>query len=180
MIIELFELKSEMQREGILMMDFLENNFEVNYLDDTLLIERIILIEERHLCRPDLISWESYNNVNYVDIILKFNQISNPFSMNLYDLILIPNIQTAINFYKRNKLTTEKLIKDTKALFLDPTKASKKDIARLEQLKKISARRQNGSTEIKPTNLLRNSEVPFSTDGNRIIFSPSNSLPINN
>ncbi len=156
-----------------MIMDFLENNFTVNYMDPNLYIEKVFLIEDRHICRPDLISWESYFSPDYVDIILKFNQITNPFSMDLYDLIIVPNLASAERFYRKDKLKTDKLIKDTKALFIDPTKASKKDLARLEQLKKIAARRQNGSTEIKPTNLLRTGEAPFVTDGRAIIFAPS-------
>jgi len=29
------------------------------------------LIEDRHICRPDLLSWESYGSTDYVDAILK-------------------------------------------------------------------------------------------------------------
>jgi hypothetical protein len=47
----------------------------------------------------------------------------------------------------------------------------------MKQLSKLSAKRKNGSAEPKPTNLLRPGEVPFSTDGNRLIFAPSVSSP---
>jgi hypothetical protein len=179
MVIELFDLKSEMVKEGIRMIDFLENNFNVNYSYPNLQIYKVFLIKEEYLCRPDLLSWEAYNNVNYVDIILKFNQITNPFSMEVDDIILVPSIKSARAFYQKDKLVNSAIVNDTKALFLDPSKASKKDLARLKQLEKIASRRANGSTEIKPTNLLRKGEQPFEVSGGYINFAPSSSSNTN-
>lgn len=165
-----------MEKNNIKMLDFLEMNFRVDWTDPDLQIWRAFIIEEKHLCRPDLISYEAYNNVNYVDIIMKFNQISNPFSMEIGDLLLAPSLSSAMRYYREDRLRVSKIINDTKALFIDPKKASKKDLARLEQLQKIAARRSNGSTEIKPTNLLRDGEVPFATDGKAITFAPTMSV----
>lgn len=173
MEIQLFDLKSEMIKDGIKMIDFLENNFKVSYSDSNLQIAKVMLIEDHHLCRPDLISYENYGSVDYIDIILKFNQISNPFSMDIHDFLVIPTLSSGIKFYRQDKLAITQSILDTKALFLDPTKASQKDIARLQQLQKIANKRANGASEIKPTNLLRNGEVPYTTDGENIIFAPS-------
>ena len=173
MEIQLFDLKSEMIKDGIKMIDFLENNFKVSYSDSNLQIAKVMLIEDYHLCRPDLISYENYGSVDYIDIILKFNQISNPFSMDIHDFLVIPTLSSGIKFYRQDKLAITQSILDTKALFLDPTKASQKDIARLQQLQKIANKRANGASEIKPTNLLRNGEVPYTTDGENIIFAPS-------
>jgi hypothetical protein len=173
MIIKLFDLKSEMLRDGISLIDFLENNYKVNYYDNGLQITRVFLVEERHLCRPDLMSWESYNTVDYADIILKFNQITNPFSMQIDDIIMVPALSSGLKFYQKDKTKTPKEINDTKALFLDPSKASQKDLERLKQLQKIAARRANGSKEVKPTNLLREGEQVYITDGNAITFAPT-------
>ncbi len=176
MIIKLLDLKDEMLRNGEYLIDFTENNFTVNYLDPYLAISRIILVEDRHLCRPDLICWESFGNLDYIDAILKFNQITNPFSMEEFDLVLIPATRSLDRFYKKEKKQS-RIIKDTKALFIDPTRASEKDKNRLDQLEKIAQKRKNGSSTPKPTNLLRPGEVPFSTDGRRLIFAPSVSTP---
>jgi hypothetical protein len=113
-------------------------------------------------------------------MILKFNQISNPFSMELYDFIVIPTLEAGLRFYRQDRMKSSKLINDTKALFLDPSKASQKDLARLKQLEKIAKRRENGATEIKPTNLLRTGEVPYSTDGNVVVYAPSVSVGTKN
>lgn len=177
MNIHLFDLKSEMVERGITSLDFMENNFKVNYEDPKLVISKVFLIEDRHLCRPDMLSFDAYGSANYVDVILKFNHISNPFSMELYDLIVVPKLNTALKFYRKDQLKTEKILNDTKGLFIDPTRASKKDQERLKLLEQIAKKSKNGSTEIKPTNLLRDGEVPFSTNGDVIVFAPNSSAP---
>lgn len=52
--------------------------------------------------RPDLISQAVYNNTVYTEYILKYNGISNPFSISPDDMILIPDLDTAqMNTKKR-------------------------------------------------------------------------------
>jgi hypothetical protein len=177
MRIHLFDLKREMERAGEMLIDFTENNFRVRFDSTDLVIRKIMLVEERHLGRIDLISYEMYGDINSIDILLKINQITNPFSMNVFDLMIIPDPDSAKAFYQKEKLTNIQSIKDTKALFIDPKRASQRDMARLKQLEQIANRRKNGAKEVKPTNLLRKGEVPFSTDGNRLLFAPAISKP---
>lgn len=166
-----------MVKDGITMLDFMENNFKVSYTDSFLRVSKVILIQERHLCRLDTLSYEAYGASDYPDIIMKFNQISNPFSMELNDLIVIPALESAQRFYRKDKTKTPKELRDTKGLFVDPTRASKKDVERIKMLENIAARSKNGSKEIKPTNLLREGEVPFKTDGNILTLAPNSSTP---
>lgn len=176
MYIKLLDLKSEMKRNGVTLIDLQELNFEVNYFSEDWKIKRIVLVEERHLCRPDLLVWENYRNLDYLDGFLKVNQITNPFSMEIFDVIVIPREESIDAYYKKS-ITAPSLIKETKALFLDPNRATKKDLARLKQLARLAEKRKNGSSDPKPTNLLRPGEVPFKTDGDRLIFAPSVSSP---
>jgi hypothetical protein len=175
MEIRLFDLKNMMVRDGIEMVDFVSQNFLPNYFDSALQIKALIVVQERHLGRIDLISTEAYNSADYVDVIQKFNQICNPFSMELNQFVVCPDIASADRFYRTDPKKEDQIIKDTKALFIDPSRASQKDLERLKQLEKIAQKRKNGSKEIKPTNLLREGEVPFVADGTAVRFSPSNS-----
>ena len=174
--IKLFDLKDEMLRNGEYMIDFTENNFQVNYLDPYLRIMRVMVLEERHICRPDLICWEIYGDTDNIDALLKFNQISNPFSMEPFDFIVAPHKNSYLRFFQKENKNSP-LINNTKALFLDPKRASQKDVNRLKQLARLAQKRKNGSTEPKPTNLLRPGEVPFETNGKAIILAPSVSTP---
>lgn len=178
MEIKLFDLKNEMIESGEVVIDFLSNNFDVNYYDFQLQINAVVLVKEHHLCRLDLISYEIYGVEDYAGGLQKFNQICNPFSMEINDIIVCPSIASMERFYQREAMANKQLINDTKALFIDPSRASQKDQARLEQLKKIAEKRKNGSKEILPTNRLKTGEVPFKTDGTMITYSPSNSKPL--
>jgi len=173
MIIHLFDLKSEMISNGESKIDFLENNFDVTYWNPNLSISSVFIVSEKHICRPDMLSYEGYGSVDYVDIILKFNQITNPFSFSLYDFIAVPSLSSALAFYRKQTNVKSPLVTDIKALYIDPQKASQKDINRLQQLQKIAQKRANGSKEILPTNVLRKGELQTKTDGTTMIFNPS-------
>lgn len=85
-------------------------------------------VPKDYVMRPDLISKAVYNTTNYAEIILKFNGISNPFSINEGDIILIPNLDAA----------NEKMVKTSSGAqteldkirnsykYLDPTKVPTK------------------------------------------------------
>lgn len=53
--------------------------------------------------RPDLISGAVYNNTNHAEIILKYNGISNPFSIKEGDYILIPNLDSMQSITRKPK-----------------------------------------------------------------------------
>jgi len=180
MILHLFDLKSDMVKNGQKRIDFLENNFDVSYFNPDLSVDKVFLVEQKHICRPDMLSYSAYGSVDYTDIILKFNQISNPFSMELHDFIVVPTLSAAIAFYQKQTLSISPLVNDIKALYIDPTKASQQDTLRIQQLQKIANKRANGSSQVLPTNLLRPGEVQTLADGNTMIFSPSNSNLYNN
>ena len=91
--------------------------------------------------------------------------------MQLNDIILVPQLSQAMLKYIKAKKTTT-VVNNTKELYLDSSKASKQDINRISSLIKIAAK-NGGASEIKPTNLLREGEVPFIADGNVIRFAPS-------
>lgn len=54
-------------------------------------------VTERYIMRPDLISIEYYGSDAYTEMILKYNGISNPFSLKEGDILLLPDIE---NIYK--------------------------------------------------------------------------------
>jgi len=80
--------------------------------------------------RPDLISQAMYNNTLYTEYILKYNGISNPFTIDKGDVIAIPDLDSA----KRNTKTQSDKIEgsDAKRIrnsykYIDPAKAPKRD-----------------------------------------------------
>jgi hypothetical protein len=172
MRLQLLELKAEMLRDGVRTIDLLEANIVVDFLLTATRPTRFFLVEDRHLARPDLIAFEMLGSANYVDVVLKYNQITNPFAMEVNDLIMVPPLVAVNSFYKKSESPSD-TVRDTKSLFVDPSRVSQKDQARLKQLEKIASRSKNGSREVKPTNLLRSGEVPFKTDGTALRLAPN-------
>lgn len=169
MILKTLKLKNTIDRDGEEIIDFLNPTYVVNFSSSEFIIEDIVLVNEEQVMRPDLISISAYGTDEYVDIILKVNEISNPFSIDLNDYIIIPSLESAKLFYKKPKKIKE--FKDEfKKAYIDSTKSSKKDKNRIEKLQKIASKRNNGSKEIRPTNQLKTNETPFRKERGKIIL----------
>lgn len=59
--------------------------------------EKIMIVKERHISHPDIISLEATGDKNNWELIYKYNQVSNPFSVNVGEVLYIPNIQDTKN-----------------------------------------------------------------------------------
>ena len=108
----ILDLKSEMIRNGITLLDLSECNFELKFatLDDVK-IAKVLILDETFEGRPDLLQYKaSYNIVNALDIILKYNDITNPFSIKSGDVVIVPDLEDAKKYYKKEKTSTAKAI----------------------------------------------------------------------
>lgn len=125
------------------------------------------IVNEDEICRIDLISLQHYRDVEYVDYILKFNGISNPFSIEVGDVLLIPenqNTVTRIIPFKSVNIDDDKLtIRDQ---FINTKRLSTTDAKRVEYLQRKAATKINGSTEILPPNIKKSGDGPNINIGN--------------
>lgn len=114
--------------------------------------EHIVNADE--VCRIDLISLKHYGEASYADYILKYNGISNPFSITEGDVLLIPTNEASttrfIPFKTINNDDNKLSIRDQ---FINTKRLSKTDAKRIEYLKRKAALRVNGSKEILPPNI---------------------------
>lgn len=120
------------------------------------------------ICRIDLISNKYYNIDDYSDLILKFNNISNPFSINEGDVLNIPDKNVSFVSWKSikdNKKGSEESIKDQ---FINTKRLTTKDAKRAEYLKKKAAQRANGSSQIVPPNILKDGDKNIDINGDII------------
>lgn len=108
--------------------------------------------------RPDLISAEYYGSPNYWDIILKFNNISNPFSINEGMILRIPDLQTAKTRAKNTNKQNNKSNAPREQFSPENKRISEKDKARLEYLRQRSEQKKNGSSQNLPPNMLKDGE----------------------
>ena len=126
--------------------DFSAASFYFN--SDVSIIGSGIVTDELEM-RPDLVSKIYYNDISKVDYILKFNGISNPFSLERGTILLIGDAtEMKLNF--QSGINVENKKDDIRKRFFDENRLSKKDIKRLELVKKKSEEFANGASNLPP------------------------------
>lgn len=118
-----------------------------NKVNITLLnAEHIVNADE--VARPDLIALQYYGIQSKLDMILKWNSISDPFSINEGDILEIPNANAPFYKLERPKEfnSTDNPVKQQ---FVSGKRLSKKDQRRLDALKK-----KYGKDNLLPPNVI--------------------------
>jgi len=113
--------------DGAIVRDLTQTMFELknrNYI-----AYNIFRVPKDYVMRPDLISKSVYNNSLYAEMILKYNGISNPFSIDEGEVILIPNLESTQDALKSKvgadtEDSASKIRNSYK--YIDPTKIPKK------------------------------------------------------
>lgn len=124
------------------------------------LIEREHIVDKDECARPDLIALQYYGNQSKLDMILKWNGISDPFSINEGDELEIPSPGT--NFFKLDR-PKEFENNPVKQQFVDNKRLSKKDQRRRDALKK-----KYGKKDLLPPNVIPVGKKNYEFDGSRI------------
>ena len=128
-------------------------------------------VPKEYRMRPDLISKSVYNDSAYAEFILKYNGISNPFSIDEGDVILIPDLDSAQEKLKTPGQGTEtdraSKIRDSYK-YIDPLKRPVKS----EETKKYDERSLSSSIAegSLPPNIAEEGELPFHKRGGRVYF----------
>lgn len=116
--------------------------------------------------RPDLIALNYYGTEDGLEIILKYNGISNPYSLEEGQILAIPNKASASTHYNRLK----KIANSPRNQFTDTKRLSEKDKKRLEFLKTQSQKKENGSKQNLPPNMLKEGEKSKIIQNDRILL----------
>ena len=118
------------------------------------------IVKDDDVVRPDRVAVEHYGTTDGLDIILKFNGISDPFSLNPGETLWIP-IDT-ISYYKLESPTAfeENPIKKQ---FIDTKRLSKTDQRRLEALKK-----KYNKEALLPPNVIPLGKKTYQFDGTNV------------
>lgn len=150
--------------------DLSEPTLKPNFGNIKFNVDRVVEITEDYVMRPDLISFWAYGTDLYTDVILKANGISNPFSIELGDIIVIPALDGFKTFYQKPK-ATKKEIEEVKRAFIDDNRFSKPTEERLKKLQKLAESKKNGSPTITTSNKLKPGESAVTTKGGALIFA---------
>lgn len=145
----------------------------VVFASDTRVIAEHTITEDQ-IGRMDLISLKYYTDENYVDFILKWNNISNPFILNIGDVIEIPYNKSALQTIIPVKILQISNINASNASirnqFIDTKRLPIKDAKRIEYLQRKSTQKSNGSKQILPPNVLKEGENHISIGNGTIII----------
>ena len=128
--LEIIERKKKIEKNGELIFDLVEQSWRPENAE--IKIQQFIVVQDEWAMRPDLVSHAAYGTDRFTDYLLKFNGISNPFSIEAGDILVIPEI---IDMQK-NLLGDRTQRTDLRESQLDPSKISTKDKKRLEFLEK--------------------------------------------
>lgn len=128
--------------------------------------------------RPDLLSRAGYGNVQFWDLVLKFNGVSNPFSISAEDVFLMPSLEDM-----REQLSppgVQNVIADSvRKQYIDTSKKSKQD-PKLEQIekKRREAQRKKAqgvgvqSVSNLPPNIAEQGDREIVVKGGKVFFGP--------
>ena len=123
-------------------------------------------LTEEDKMRPDLISNVLYGDQSKFDLLLKYNAISNPFSLDVGYVLLTPDMTSMDAAVKKpvpiNDIGNVK-IDETEAIFINPK--TSKDKKRLEMLKK-----QVKGKEILPSNINKKDAKNVKIRDGKLIF----------
>lgn len=120
--------------------------------------------------RVDLISLREYGGDWYGDLILKFNNISNPFSFNEGDILKIPAKDTIMSHWK--EVSGTEATNNVKSQFIDSKRLTEKDAKRVEYLAKKAQGKANGSSQIIPPNIVKHGESNIKVGNGKISLNP--------
>lgn len=118
-------------------------------------------VTEDEAGRPDLIADKYYGDHRMVDIILKYNNISDPFSIDEGEEIKIP--KPSIAYYRLDRPKFAESTNTVKNQFIDTKRLTKKDQRRVEALKK-----KYGKDELLPPNVIPTGKKTYEFDGGLI------------
>lgn len=129
------------------------------------------IVEEDEAMRIDRIAQKYYGRYQGYDRILKWNGISNPFTIAPGMILEIPD-PLGQTFKWEKPIEVENPIRQQ---FLDAKRMSKQDAKRLEFLKNRSSKKPNGSKQNLPPNMLKTGEKDVVIKG-RVISLQNSSM----
>jgi hypothetical protein len=171
MQIKILKKKPTIEIDGEEYIDLSNNSFLSDEIFDQIL--GFDVVTEDHEMRPDLIALKWYGSSVNIDLLLKVNNIFNPYSIKEGDILIIPALKEEKKVYK-NPGEVKKF--ELRKNFTDITRMSENDIKRL---KDIVAKNKDKKTRLKnpiPPNMLEDGTTnkKFTEDGQIILTDHHN------
>ena len=124
-------------------------------------LQTLHVVDSDEAGRPDLIADKYYGDHRMVDIILKYNRISDPFSIRAGETLRIPKYTIA--YYKLERPSYSEDLNLVKQQFIDTKRLPANDQAKIERLKK-----KYGKDELLPPNVIPSGKKTYEFDGQAV------------
>ncbi len=162
-------------KNGNTYIDFLERDISVTDLTNTPMGIDYYLVTDDSQMRIDLITRDMYGSINdYAENILKFNGVSNPFSIEAGDILIIYDPYSLTqNFRPSGKFTD--LSDQVRKQYITPEKKSKTDPALKQFEKRESALlgKKPAKADTLPPNYADFGDQEIEIRGGKIYFGPN-------
>lgn len=113
------------------------------------------VVDQVYAGRIDLISLNVYGSAEYADYILKYNGISNPFSIEAGDVLDIPFKDSILAQWKNKPASKSESSNFIRDKFINTKRLTEEDKKRIDYLKRKAADLPNGAEQILPPNVLK-------------------------
>ena len=102
--------------------------------------------------RLDLISLKWYGSTEHMDVIMKANNIFNPFAVKEDDVLVIPSLNEDSKVYKNGAVVEKNRVREK---FIDTSRMSDSDLAKLKKLVERTRDKKNKLKNPLPPNMLQ-------------------------
>jgi hypothetical protein len=134
-------------------------------------------VTEDYIGRIDLISRQIYGTESYADYILKYNGISNPFSIGEGDILFLPATSAGLVNWKKPMNVVGNTSGDAvRDKFLETKRLPIEDQKRIEYLKRKASKYPNAANELLPPNVLKTGQTNLTIQNGTITLKGGGDL----
>jgi len=163
MNIRILQIKPKVIIDGKEYVDLSVNSFKTDMVFTQILGYDIVTPETE--MRIDKIALKWYGTTENIDILLKANNIFNPFSIKTDDVLIIPNIRSSEDIHKSNSTVTKTDLRD---LFLKTQALRKTNITQLTKTNEDNKSKKNKLKTPLPPNMLQKGDKNRKQEGSFI------------
>lgn len=175
MSLTIFQIKPSVEVNGEKITDLTYPSIRYNYNP---YIIGVVSVTEYLAMRPDLISRSAYGTTDFWDMIMKYNGISNPFSIGPNDRLLIPSLDDMKDQIAPSGIQ-DKVADSVRKQYIDVSKKAKEDpkLAELEKKRREAQKKKAegigvSSTNNLPPNIAEVGDSEIVIKGGKIYFGP--------
>lgn len=157
---------------GVEIVNFIEKDMITSASGYRPIIIDYYLVTAEDSMRADLITQKMYGYLSPLESVLKFNGISNPFSVEEGDVLYTFDVPS-MNYNTRSENTNNTLIDDIRNQYITPEKKSTVDPALRSFDKRDTPRKNKGNQPLLPPNYAAFGDTELQVKGGKIIFGPN-------